>query len=303
MGIEIRTPVGLRASDVAVFLGAQLFGVDVRIKMVGQLCDVPEGALVFSKAVVEDALLGQARHVCFIASQAPSDTGHNSFIIVKNPKLAFAKVVNRFFAVKKMPGVGTNSVIHPSAKIAGSVAIGNGCTIGRNVVVGEGTELYNGVVIAAGVQIGKNCLIRSHAVIGEEGFGFAYEEDGTPFRTPQLGSVELGDFVEIGNFTAVARGTLGNTIIRSHVKVDNLVHIAHNCIIGERTMIVACAEVSGSVTVGVGCWLGAGCSVIQKVNLGDNCVVGIGAVIIRDVLPGAVVVGNPTRTIAGHGKL
>ena len=102
---------------------------------------------------------------------------------------------------------------------------------------------------------------------------------------------------QTGNFTAIARGTLKNTIIRSHVKIDNLVHIAHNCIIGEKSMIIACAEISGSSIIGEKCWLGVGCSTMQKIKLGDNCLIGIGAVVLKDVLPGAVMAGNPARFI------
>lgn len=104
-------------------------------------------------------------------------------------------------------------------------------------------------------------------------------------------------FVEIGNFTTIARGTLDNTIIHSHVKIDNLVHIAHNCIIGENSMVVACAEVSGSAIVGKNCWLGVGCSTMQKIRIGENSIIGIGAVVLEDVAPGAVMAGNPAKVI------
>ena len=117
-----------------------------------------------------------------------------------------------------------------------------------------------------------------------------------------MGSVEIGDYVEIGNFTAVARGTLKNTIIHSHVKIDNLVHIAHNCIIGENSMIIACAEISGSAVVGENCWLGVGSSTMQKIKLGNNCLIGIGAVVLKDVPPGAVMAGNPAKVIRIQGK-
>lgn len=188
-------------------------------------------------------------------------------------------------------------MIHPTAKIGKSVIIGNGCTIDKNVVIGDNTEIRNNVVITDGVKIGRHCLIRSNSVIGEEGFGFEYEENGTPIRIPHLGSVEIGDFVEIGNFTAIARGTINNTVIHSHVKIDNLVHIAHNCIIGEKSLIIACAEVSGGTIVGEKCWLGVGCSTMQKIKLGDNCLIGIGAVVIEDVPPGAVMAGNPAKIL------
>ena len=219
------------------------------------------------------------------------------FILVDNPRLAFAKVLAEFFVERKKPGIGQYTVIDPTAKIGKDVVIGNNCTIGRNVVIGDYTEIRNNVFITDGVKIGKSCLIRSNAVIGEEGFGFENEKDGTPIRIPHLGSVEIDDFVEIGNFTAIARGTLKNTIIHSHVKIDNLVHIAHNCIIGENAMIIACAEVSGSAEVGKNSWLGVGCSTMQKIKVGDNCTIGIGSVVLKDVPSGAVMAGNPAKIL------
>ena len=138
---------------------------------------------------------------------------------------------------------------------------------------------------------------RLRLLIGEEGFGFEFEEDGTPIRIPHLGGVEIGDYVEVGNFTAIARGTLKNTVIHSHVKIDNLVHIAHNCIIGSKTMVIACAEVSGSSVVGEGCWLGVGCSTMQKIRIGHNSLVGVGSVVLKDVEAGSVVAGNPAKVV------
>lgn len=299
MGNEIdsRTALHLKASDIARFLKADFHGQDIQIKAAKSMDDVSVNALVFSKGKVQSDLLKKIEQTCFITSELPDDIGSHAFIIVQNPRLAFAKALSEFFVEKKPPSIGLNSVIHPTAKIAASAIIGNGCTIGRYVEIGDYTELRHNVVIADGVKIGCHCLIRSNSVIGEEGFGFEYDETGAPIRLPHLGSVEIGDFVEIGNFTAVARGTLKNTIIHSYVKIDNLVHIAHNCIIGENSMVIACAEVSGSSIVGKNCWLSVGCSTIQKIKLGDNCLIGIGAVVLKDVPPGAVMAGNPAKII------
>jgi len=295
--IVINPKQHLTASAVAKFLGVDICGDNVQIKTVKSIEDVSENALVFSKGKVEKELLKDVEQVCFIAPDFPDIIGNNAFIVVDNPRLAFAKTLSEFFVEKRTPGMGKYSVVHPTAKIAASVIIGNGCTIGKNVVIGDNTEIRNNVVITDGVKIGRHCLIRSNSVIGEEGFGFEYEKNGTPIRIPHLGSVEIGDFVEIGNFTAIARGTLKNTIIHSHVKIDNLVHIAHNCVVGEKTMIIACAEVSGSSIVGEKCWLGVGCSTMQKIKLGDNCLIGIGAVVLKDVPSGAVMAGNPAKLI------
>lgn len=282
----------LTAAEIASFLAVPLTGRDCEVNTVASLDNVCTNSLTFSKARLTDAMVVSMRNICIITKELPDNTGENAFILVDNPRLAFAKVLAEFFVERKKPGIGQHTVIDPTAKIGKDVVIGNNCTIGRNVKIGDHTEIRNNVVISDGAKIGKHCLIRSSAVIGEEGFGFENEENGTPIRIPHLGSVEIDDFVEIGNFTAIARGTLKNTIIHSHVKIDNLVHIAHNCIIGENTMIIACAEVSGSAEVGKNSWLGVGCSTMQKIKVGDNCTIGIGSVVLKDVPTGAVILGN-----------
>jgi len=284
----------MRALDIAKFLDAPLHGGDCQVIGARALDEREENTLVFSVGKLTDELM-DIKQVCFITSQLPKNTGFNAFIVVNNPKLAFAKAVAEFIVKKKEQTIGV-SVIHPTAKVGKSIPIGNGCTIGSNVVIGKGTVVRNNVTIADGVVIGENCLIMSNAVIGEDGFNFAHEEDGTPVRMPHLGSVTIGDFVEVGNGCTIDKGILKNTIIHSHVKMDNLVHIAHNCIIGIGTQLVACAEVSGSCIIGERCWIGAGCSIRQKIQIGDDCQIGIGAVVVKDVLKGTVA-GNPAKPL------
>jgi len=287
----------LKASEIAAFLKAELHGWDIPIKAVKSIDDITANALVFSKGKVSGDLLKEIGPACFITAELPEEIGPHAVILVPNPRLAFAKTLSEFFAPPKKPGIGLNTVVDPTARIAASATIGNGCTVGRDVEIGDQTEIRHNVVIADGVKIGKYCLIRSSAVIGEEGFGFENEADGRPIRIPHLGSVEIGDYVEVGNFTAIARGTLKSTIIQSHVKIDNLVHIAHNCVIGRNSMVIACAEVSGSSEIGSNCWLGVGCTTMQKIRIGDNCLIGIGSVVLKDVPSGAVLAGNPAKIL------
>jgi len=287
----------LTVKDVADFLKVKYYGTNFSIKTATSLDELRNRGLVFSKSKLENEVLNRARQVCFIVRELPDYKGEHAFIIVDNPRLAFAKVLMEFFLEKKEPSIGVNTVIHPTAEISPTVTIGNNCTIGRDVEIGDYTEIRNNATIAENVKIGKHCLIRSNCVIGEEGFGFEYDMDEKPIRIPHLGGVKIGDCVEIGNFVSIARGTLKDTIISSYVKIDNLVHIAHNCIIGENTLIIACAEVSGSCIVGRNCWLGVGCTTMQKIRIGDNSVIGIGAVVIKDVPPNAIVAGNPAKII------
>jgi len=287
----------LKASDIAVFLGTTLHGTDDLIETVVPFDAVVDAALTFSKAKPPGDMLKGVRGACIITSALPDNVESNTFIIVDNPRLAFAKVLAEFFVEKRKSGIGQYTVIDTTAKIGSSVIIGNNCTIGRNVEIGDYTEIHNNVVLSDGVRLGKHCRIKSNTVIGEKGFGFPFGKDGTPIEMPHLASVQIDDYVEIGALNTVVGGALKNTIIKSYVKTDDHVHVAHNCFIGEKTIITACVEISGSVTIGEKCWLGPNCSIMNKINIGPNCFIGLGSVVLKDVPPGAIIAGNPAKIL------
>ena len=207
----------------------------------------------------------------------------SSFIVVSNPRLAFAKVVQHFFDEKTTPFIHPTVVVAEDAVIHPSVSIGAYCVVESGVSIGEGTVIKNHVVISDNVKIGKFCYIKSGAVIGEEGFGFDFEEDKTPVRLPHLGSVEIGDYVEIGSNTTVARGTLDNTVIGSHTKIDDLVLIAHNANLGDSNIVAGCADISGSVKIANHCWIGPNAVVQEKILIGDESFIGMGSIVRQNV--------------------
>lgn len=215
-------------------------------------------------------------------------------ILTEDPHRVFFSILKEFYSVREKPSIGTNNTISPSAKIAKCVSIGNNCFIGDRVEVGEGTQIYNNVVIQHDVIIGHNCLIQSGAVIGEDGFGFLTRKDGTRERVVHLGKVIIEDNVEIGANTCISRGVMGDTIIGSGSKIDNLCHIAHNVKIGKNAFVVAHTMVGGSVNIGDNCWV-ASAVIRNGISINEGVMVGLGAVVVKDVEAGSVVVGNPAK--------
>lgn len=213
-------------------------------------------------------------------------------------------------------GIHATAIMAPLAQIAANVSIGPYAVIGEDAHIGEGTQIGPHVVVGAGSWLGKDCRIHAHvtlysgvrvghrveihsgAVIGADGFGYAHGE-GRYLKFPQVGIVEIGDDVEIGANTTIDRGSLDDTRIASGVKLDNLVHIGHNCEIGEHTVIAAQAGLSGSCKFGAGVVVGGQAGFGERCELEDRSVIGgqsgvLGGKVIHS---GETVWGTPARSL------
>lgn len=199
-------------------------------------------------------------------------------IKVKDAKRTVTLLGNAFF-VKKPTG------IHPTAIVENGAKIGKDCYIGPYAIVRSCST------------IGDNVRVESGAVIGNDGFGFVRDADGDLIRFPQLGCVDIGDKVEIGANVTIDRGALSNTVIRCDVKINAGVHIAHNVMIGEHTVITANVNVSGSSVIGSNVWIGPGVTVRDHVTIGDNAYIGIGSNVVKDIPANEVWCGNPARKL------
>jgi UDP-3-O-[3-hydroxymyristoyl] glucosamine N-acyltransferase len=217
---------------------------------------------------------------------APAFSGNA--IVVKNPPLAFAHisahlhpapattpgvhptaVVDASARVAPTAAIAPSAVIGPDAVIGAGVSVGPGCVIGRGVMIGEHSRLVARVVVLDECRVGRNCLLHPGAVIGADGFGFA--QDGSRWiKQPQLGRVVIGDDVEIGANTTIDRGTFADTTIGNGVKLDNLVHIAHNVRIGDDTAIAAFVGIAGSTVVGKRCTIAGQAGIIGHVEIADD---------------------------------
>lgn len=215
-------------------------------------------------------------------------------LVVKNPKIALAKIGNNFFVEYPKPGIHPTSIIHPEAIIGKDVFIGPYCVIGK-AHIGDYCIIDSSVRIYDDVTIGHHCSIKAGAVLGGAGFGFEKDEEGNRFRFPQIGGLIIGDYVEIGGNTCIDRGALSDTIIGDYTKINNLCHIAHNNIIGRNVEITGCVNVSGSNIIDDNVWISPNSSIRGYLHIGEGALIGMGAVVTKDVPSHEVWVGNPAR--------
>ena len=232
-------------------------------------------------------------------------------VVVRDPREAFAEIAARFYPapadISRNNAIPADAVIEPDVVIAPGVVIGPGAKIGRgthlnaNVVIGPGVVLGNDCRIGANATL-MYCLIGARAIvhpgvrIGQDGFGFASGAQGHK-KIPQLGRVVIGDDVEIGANSTVDRGAMGDTVIGSGTKIDNLVQIAHNVEIGEHCIVVSQVGISGSCRIGNQVVIGGQVGFADHVQVGDGAQIAAKSGVMRDIAPGEVVMGYPAKPI------
>lgn len=190
--------------------------------------------------------------------------------------------------------IGAFTYIGNNVTIKDRVKIFPGCYIGDNVVIGEDSQVYAGVKLYEGTIVGSGVIIHSGVVIGSDGFGFAPQKDGTYKKIPQIGNVILEDNAEIGANTTIDRATMGSTIIRRGVKLDNLIQIAHNVEIGENTVIAAQAGISGSTKIGRNCVIGGQVGIVGHIQVADGTKINAQSGLSKTVSqPNTALTGSP----------
>jgi len=237
------------------------------------------------------AALAQTRAGAVVVARrdAPALTGNG--LVAKDAVRAFAQIA-RLFDVNRLfePGihasaviaadvvigrgvhVGPQAVIEAGARIGDGSYIGPACIIGAGVTLGADARLEARVYLHRGVRLGERCLIQPGAVIGSRGFGNVMGPQGWE-EVPQLGSVVIGDDVEIGANTTIDRGAIDDTVIANGVRLDNLIQIAHNCSIGEHTAIAACTGIAGSTKIGARCMIGGAVGIVGHIEIADDVVI------------------------------
>jgi UDP-3-O-[3-hydroxymyristoyl] glucosamine N-acyltransferase len=287
MGYHLHPAV--MVSALAVKIGAQLSGPDLSIKAVAAISDQVSGALTYWQS--DDPLPDTfSAGSCVIARELVNSPKQLTVLLSDNPRLAFIRLLrwleqNKWLVIDPLGQVHPSANVHPSAVIDDGASIGAGCQIGP------------AVYITSQCSIGDNVKIGAGCTIGQQGFGYERDEKGVPVKFPHLGRVVIEDNSEIGSNTTIARGNLRDTRIGRHVKIDDQVYVAHNCEIGESTMIAGGARICGGVVIGTQCWVGAGSTILQGLNIGQRATIGLGAVVVSSVEIDTVVAGNPAKVL------
>ena len=292
----------IRSGDLVKKLGGELIGdPNLLINSVASLETAHQNSISFFNNPKYSDLLKSTKAAVVIVNRVDLPDRSGTSIVIDNPYLYFAKVsqlLNPSKPLKKE--VHKSAIIHPSCKLGQDIYIGPNVVIDENVSIDDGVVIHAGsmieadsvigkasvihphVVIKANTVIGKNCTLYAGCVIGSDGFGYA-KDDSKWLAIPQIGRVILGDNVDIGSNSTIDRGALDDTIISSGVKIDNLVQIGHNCMIGENTIIAGCVGIAGSAKIGKNCAIGGAAMILGHLSITDDVTISPGSMITRSI--------------------
>ncbi|MEG2993725.1 MAG: UDP-3-O-(3-hydroxymyristoyl)glucosamine N-acyltransferase [Bacilli bacterium] len=286
--------IEITVHDIGEFLGVDCLD-NLIINCCSTLDEMKENSVCFSKNYSQDIVdKTKDRNILIIACEEYKDKLLCPYILSKNPRLDYIKIVNKFFRKKEVYAIDKTAVVLSNVN---DVKIGPFSYIEKGVTIGKHSIIESNVIIKENTDIGENCIIKAGAVIGGSGFGYEFDESGIPHQFYHTGNVKIGNNVHIGSNTCIDKGTLGSTKINDNVKIDNLVHVAHNCLIEENTLVIAGAELSGGVHLGKNVWVGPNSCIREKLYIGNNALIGIGSVVVKNIESNNVYAGNPAKLL------
>ncbi|RNL82243.1 UDP-3-O-(3-hydroxymyristoyl)glucosamine N-acyltransferase [Sinomicrobium pectinilyticum] len=303
------------ASQIAGILEGDIIGdPDVEVSKLAKIEEGSEGDLTFlANPKYRSYIYTTKASITIVNKDFEAESELSTTLIkVEDAYKSFSRLLEYYNQVKmnktgieqpsyisESAGYGENIYLGAFAYVGDNVKIGNNCKIYPNAYIGDNVSLGDNVVIFAGAKIysetiiGNNCVIHSGAVIGADGFGFTPDENGRYSKVPQTGNVILEDYVDIGAGTTIDRATLGSTIIRKGVKLDNQIQVAHNVEIGENTVIAAQTGIAGSTKIGKNCMIGGQVGIVGHLTIGNRVKVQAQSGIIRNIQDDEVLQGSP----------
>lgn len=308
------------AATIAGFLQGEIEGnPEIKVNTVAKIEEGFAGALSFlANPKYEQYIYTTKSSVVLVnKSFVPSSPIEATLIKVENAYDAFAtllrlvdqsrpkkKGIHSTAIIEKSSKIGNDVYIGPYAYIGENCIIGDGCSVYPQVYIGDGTRLGNNTAIYSGVkiyhecQIGEGCIIHSGTVIGSDGFGFAPQSENEFMKIPQLGNVVLEDHVEIGANVTIDRATMGSTVIRRGVKLDNLIQIGHNVEVGENTVMASQTGISGSTKIGKNCMFGGQVGLAGHIKIANGTKIGAQAGILSEIKEeNTAIIGTPAIEI------
>jgi len=304
------------ATAIAGFLNGEIEGnPDIQVNTIAKIEEGQIGALSFLANPKYEHFIYETKSSIVLVNKSfvPSAKINTTLIRVENSYEAFAsllrlvdqarprkKGIHATAIIETTAKIGTDVFIGPYAYIGENCVIGDGCSVYPHVYIGDNTRLGNNCTINPGVKIyhdcliGEGCIIHAGSVIGSDGFGFAPQSDSEFMKIPQLGNVILEDHVEIGANVTIDRATMGSTIIRKGVKLDNLIQIGHNVEVGENTVMAAQTGISGSTKVGKNCMFGGQVGLAGHLKIANGSKIGAQGGILGDIKEeNTTILGSP----------
>jgi UDP-3-O-[3-hydroxymyristoyl] glucosamine N-acyltransferase len=314
------------AKDIASLIGGTIDGnPDIKVNRLARIEDgEPEALSFLANPKYYPYIYSTLSSIVLVQSDFEAEQPLTCTLIrVNDPYTAFANLLEIYdkmrkgktgtsslSSIAKSAKVGSNAYVGDFAVISDNAIIGDNvkifphCYVGENVRIGSGTTLNPGVIIYHDCTVGSNCTIHGGSVIGADGFGFAPQSDNNYKKVAQIGNVIIEDNVEIGANTTIDRATLGSTIIRKGVKLDNLIQIGHNVEVGENTVIAAQTGIAGSTKVGKNCMFGGQVGLAGHLSVADDVKIGAQAGLASTVhKPGSILLGAPAIEISRFRRI
>jgi UDP-3-O-[3-hydroxymyristoyl] glucosamine N-acyltransferase len=314
----------IRLKDAADFVGGVVNGnPELEISNIAKIEDAKEGDITFLYLPAYQKYLNTTKASAVLISPEFEKTRTDiSYIEVKNPNVAIQKFIITFLKPSfVLKGIDPSSSVDPSAVLGKNVGIGKNVVIAAGCTIGDNSMIYHNTVIMENVKIGNECLIypnvsirekcvlgnnviiHSNTVVGSDGFGYIPNAKGEYEKVPQIGNVILEDDVELGSNVSVDRAAFGSTILKKGVKIDNLVQIAHNVLIGEHTAVAAQAGISGSTKIGKNCMIAGQAGFVGHIEIADQTIIGAQSGVSKSITKPGKYRGAPAQDMAQQLRL
>ena len=310
--------------EIASLINGNVSGdINIKISNVAKIEEAKQGDLTFLYLPAYDKFFPATQASAIIVKTGFSKSRNDiTYIEVDSPEKAFFTILKKFFTPEfPLNGIDPSAFVHPTAKLAENVAVGKNVVISSGCIIGADTKVFHNSVVSDNVSIGSGCLIHSNVsvrencilgnrviihsgtVVGSDGFGYSPNQKGEYEKIPQIGNVIIEDDVELGSNVSIDRAAMGSTIIKRGCKIDNLVQIAHNVILGEDTVVSAQTGVSGSTKIGKHCILAGQAGLVGHIELGDNVIITAQSGVSKSIPKPGYYSGSPAMEMRSYQKM